>query len=88
MVFGGMFQNDSLVSTCGTMCSKESVSLDLNAFFDCFRHQDMRSNGLEQSDSNIKGVGMAHTRILHFVASMRDFADASLLTRAGNKLKH
>ena len=22
MVFGGMYQDDSLVSTCGTMCSK------------------------------------------------------------------
>ena len=69
MVFGGMYQNDSLVSACGTMRSKESVSLDLYAFFDCFRHQDIRSNGLEQSDNNIKGVSMAHMRILHFVAS-------------------
>ena len=69
MVFGGMYQNDSLVSACWTMRSKESVSLDLYAFFDCFRHQDIRSNGLEQSDNNIKGVSMVHTRILHFVAS-------------------
>ena len=88
MVFGSMYQNDSLVSTCVTMCSKESVSLDLNAFFDCFRHQDMRINGLEQSDSNIKGVGAVHTRILLFVASMHNFADASSPTRAGIKLKH
>ena len=68
MVFGGMHQNDSPVGTCGTICSKKSVRLDLYAFYDCFRHQDIRSNGLEQSDSNIKGVVMAHTRILHFVA--------------------
>ena len=63
MVFGGMHQNDSLVSTCGTICSKESVSLDLYAFFDHFRHQDMRSNGLEQSGSDIKGGGMVHMTI-------------------------
>ena len=69
MVFGGMYQNDSLVSTCGTMCSKESVSLDLYAFFDCFRHQDIRSDALEQSDNNITGVSAVHMRILHFVAS-------------------
>ena len=69
MVLGGIYQNDSLVSACGTMCSKESVSLDLYAFFYHFRHQDIRNNGLEQSDSKIKGVGMVHTRILHFVAS-------------------
>ena len=75
MVFGGMHQNDSLVSTCGTICSKESISLDPYAFFDHFRHQDMRSNGLEQSGSNINGVGTVHMRILHFVASMRNFAD-------------
>ena len=85
---GGMYQNDSLVSACGTMCSKESVILDLNAFFDCFRHQDMRSNGLEQSESNIKGVGTVHTWILCFVASMHKIVYASSPTRAGIKLKH
>ena len=82
MVYGGIYQNDSLVSACGTMCTKESFSLDLNPFFDCFRHQDMRSNGLEWSDSNIKGVGVVHTRILCIVASMCNFADASSPTRA------
>ena len=71
MVFGGMHQNDSPVGSCGSICSKESVSLDLYAFFDCFRHQVIRSNGLEQSDSDIKGVVAVHTRILHFVASSK-----------------
>ena len=51
---------------------QEIVSLGLYAVFDCFRHQDIRSNGLEQSDSNIKGVGAVHTRILHFCGIKHD----------------
>ena len=82
MVFGGTHQNDSPVCTCGIICSKESVSLDLYTFFDHFRHQDIRSNGLEQSDSNIKGVGTAHTRILHFVASSKILLMLPLPTRS------
>ena len=86
---GDWWHASDLVSTCGTICSKECVSLDLYAFFDHFRHQDIRSNGLEQSDSDIKGVGVAHMRICILWHQCTILLTLPLApTRAGIKLKH
>lgn len=52
------------------ICSKESVSLDLYVLFDRFRHQGMRINDIEQSESDIKRE-VAHENFVFCVMNAR-----------------